>query len=181
MSPSPKGALPPRWAPLLGDGAAAQQPRRGRLALLVVAGVVVGLLTALWSKPGTAQEGVLSPVEGLTATLEDEVRDLYGGRIAWATYWQLCWSAYPGAIAYELQPLTSEGASRKLRRQSERCFRLEAVKGENDASQGLVSRDLLLALQRGQLAYRVRAVLGDQRPSPWSRPMAVGEDIRHAP
>jgi len=163
----------------LGDGEAGKQFLRGRLPLLAVAALVVGLLTAWWGRPCAAQEGVRPPVEGLVAMLEDEVRDLPGERIAWATYWKLCWAAYPGATAYELQALTSEGASRKLRRQSERCFRIETVKGENDKSRGLISRDLLLAVQTGQLAYRVRAVLDDHRVSAWSRPMAVG--TRHTP
>ena len=141
--------------------------------------LVVGLLTAAWSAPAGAEGVVPPPVEGLVAALEDEVREFSGGRIAWATYWKLCWAAYPGATAYELETLTGEGSSRKLRRQAERCLRIEAAKGENDKSQGLVRRDLLLALQAGQLAYRVRAVLDDHRVSAWSRPMAVG--TRHTP
>jgi hypothetical protein len=93
-----------------GDGEAGQQFLRGRLPLLAVAALVVELLTAGWGRPGAAQEGALPPVEGLVATLEDVVRDLPGERIAWATYWKLCWAAYPEVTAYELQTLTVEGA-----------------------------------------------------------------------
>jgi hypothetical protein len=99
-------------------------------------------------------------------------------RLAWSTYWKLCWEEYPGATAYELQALTGEGGARKLRRQRERCFRIEAAKGENEKTQGLANRDLLLALQAGQLAYRVRAALNDHRVSAWSSPAAVGEVTR---
>jgi hypothetical protein len=117
------------------------------------------------------------PVEGLTATLEDEVRDLPGGRIAWSTYWELCWEPYPGAEAYELKTLTGEGeVSGELRRQEENCFRIKAAAGENEKSEGLKTRDVQLALQQGQLAYRVRAVLGGGRVSEWSKAVPVGQE-----
>ncbi len=122
-----------------------------------------------------ASRVVPPPVRGLVATLEDEVHDLPGERMAWATYWKLCWEDYPGARAYELQLLTGEGVSPKLRRQSERCVRLEVAKGENAKKLGLVNREVLLALQAGQLAYRVRAVLDEGRVSDWSSPVAAGE------
>ena len=160
------------------DGEAGKRPAQEPLALLAVAALVVGVLLAVWRVPCGAQEVLPPPVEGLVARLEDEVRDLPAGRIGWTTYWQLCWAAYPGATAYELQTLTGEGSSRKLRRQGEPCLRLEAAKGENDRAQGLANRDMLLALQAGQLAYRVRAVLHDHRRSAWSPPLAVGEVTR---
>lgn len=122
-----------------------------------------------------APAGVHPPVRGLVATLEDEVHDLPGERMAWATYWTLCWERYPGALAYELETLTGEGASPKLRRQREPCVRIEVVKGKNARQQGFVNREVLLALASGQLAYRVRAVLDNNRVSEWSPPVAVGE------
>lgn len=133
------------------------------------------LLVASCDSPSSAQKVVGPPVRGLVATLEDEVSELPGGRIAWSTYWKLCWESYPGAKSYELQPLTSEGISPKLRRQSDRCFRIEAAAGENEKSQGFVNRKLLLALQSGQLAYRVRAILDKKSVSEWSPSIAVGE------
>lgn len=114
-------------------------------------------------------------VTGLVATLEDEVRDSPNGQIAWSTYWKLCWDAYPGAESYELQAVTGEGSAPRLRHQSERCFRLQAAAGENSKAQGLLNRALQLALQQGQLAYRVRAVRQDGRLSEWSAPLAVGK------
>ena len=121
------------------------------------------------------QAAVSPPVQNLTATLEDEVQDLAGGEIKWATHWRLCWDNYEGASEYELQPLTSEGASDKLRRQSERCFRLEVAAGQNPKTQGLLKRDLQLAIRSSELAYRVRAVLADGQPSEWSKALSVGK------
>jgi hypothetical protein len=40
---------------------------------------------------------------------------------------------------------------------------------------------MLLALQEGQLAYRVRAVFGNGQVSAWSLAMAVGEETRAQP
>src|SRR5947208_15242510 len=74
---------------------------------------------------------VAPPVGGLVAQLEDEVRDLPGDRIGWSTYWRLCWREYPAARGYELETLTGEGASPKLRRQDDRCVRVQAAAGEN--------------------------------------------------
>jgi hypothetical protein len=118
---------------------------------------------------------VQPPVSELTATLHDEVRDIPGDRISWTTYWQLCWTPYPGATAYELQPITGEGSASRLVRQRDTCFRQEAAKGENAKTDGLLNRDLLVKMQIGQLAYRVRAVLDGNRVSAWSTAAAVGE------
>ena len=109
------------------------------------------------------------------------MHELPGDRTAWSTYWKLCWDLYPQATAYELQTVTGEGNSPKLRRQSERCFRIEAAGGENEKSQGLVNRTMLLLLQAGQLAYRVRAVFSNGRVSAWSPAMAVGKETRAHP
>lgn len=132
------------------------------------------LLSAACSQP-VAPAAPLPVVTGLVATLEDEARALPNGQMAWSTYWKLCWDDYRDAAAYELQALTGEGAARRVRRQSERCFRLQAAAGENSQAQGLLNRDLQLALQQGQLAYRVRAVHKDGRLSEWSAPLVVGK------
>lgn len=118
---------------------------------------------------------VSPPVQNLTATLEDEVHDLPGGEIEWSTYWRLCWDKYERAGGYELQSLTSEGASDKLQRQSERCFRIEVAAGQNPKSEGLHDRDLQLALRSTELSYRVRAVLADGQFSEWSQPLTVAK------
>ena len=116
-----------------------------------------------------------APVKHLFAELEDEVRNIPGNRIHWSTYWKLCWEKYPEAVGYELQIATSEGVSKKLRRQSEQCLRVEVAAGENERSRGLVNRELQLTLATGQLAYRVRAVLKDNRTSEWSPLMEAGQ------
>lgn len=143
---------------------------RGVIGLLV-------LLVAIWL-PGCGEvtpQVVPTPVTGLLGRLDDEVRDLPGERIAWSTYWTLCWRAYPDATRYELQLLTGEGRSRQYRQQHETCVRVEAAAGENARAAGLLDRDLLVRLQTGQLAYRVRAVLPGNRVSEWSTAVAVGE------
>lgn len=114
------------------------------------------------------------PLSDVVATLEDETRDLSEGQIIWTTYWKLCWTAYPGATAYELETMTGEGARRKLRRQTETCLRVEVAKGRNEKAKGLFNRDLMLASISGQLSYRVRARLDGNRVSEWSPLMEVG-------
>ena len=148
---------------------------------MLVVGMLGASLLLLTSCASSDAPEIVSgpPVEGLTATLEDEVRDLPGGRIAWSTHWELCWKPYPGAAeAYELKTLTGEGeVSGELRRQEENCFRIKAAAGENEKSEGLKTRDVQLALQQSQLAYRVRAVLGEGRVSEWSKPVPVGKTL----
>jgi hypothetical protein len=125
--------------------------------------------------PSGAPQVVKSPVTGLLATLEDEVKELPKQRIAWSTYWKLCWQPYPGAVAYELQGVSSEGTSPKLKRLSDTCFRLQAATNENHKSLGFVQRELTLATHAVQLGFRVRAVLDGNRVSEWSPPMPVGK------
>jgi hypothetical protein len=55
-----------------------------------------------------------APLDGLASRLEDQVRDLPDGQTAWRTDWVLRWDPCPGAVADELQALTSEGASPRL-------------------------------------------------------------------
>lgn len=119
----------------------------------------------------------LSPIKNLTAQLEDEVRDLDAKRIRWSTYWKLCWEPYPRAVGYELQTSTAEGASPKLKRQNDNCFRLEVAAGENEKSAGLFNREQLVSLQKGQLSYRVRAVLSNDERSEWSPIIHLGQTI----
>jgi hypothetical protein len=113
------------------------------------------------------------PPNGVTARLADSVKTVGSGRIAWSTRWSLCWKSVPGAGAYELQTLAGEGTSPETVRQSGTCFSLEVAKGENARSAGLVNRDLQIALARGQLSYRVRAVAG-KSVSAWTAAYAAG-------
>jgi len=117
---------------------------------------------------------VQPPITGLVSTLSDEVEELPSDLIRWSTYWQMCWEPYPEAKEYELQTVLVEGKSPKLKRQSDRCFRLQAASNENQKSQGLLNRELILLMHKIQLGYRVRAVLDNNRVSEWSEVMAVG-------
>ena len=139
------------------------------------------LLAACSGSSNGDPEIVTTSVSSVETVLEDVTEQLPDRRIRWRTYWRLCWKPYPGATAYELQALTSEGFSTQLRRQTERCFRIEAAAGENDRSQGFVNRDLWLQLQSAQLSYRVRAVLDRNRFSNWSPAMAVGIQSAQTP
>ncbi|MEJ1932766.1 hypothetical protein WDZ92_21375 [Nostoc sp. NIES-2111] len=151
------------------------------LRLIVLFTLIFGLILSIDGSSSLAadissnQPQVLQPpVTGLVSTLSDEVEELPSDLIRWSTYWQLCWEAYPEAKEYELQTVLVEGKSPKLKRQSDRCFRIQAASNENQKSQGLLNRELILLMHKIQLGYRVRAVLDDNRVSEWSPVMAVG-------
>ena len=145
-----------------------------RVNFVAAVGILTfALLAAACGLKAEKRATVSPPVQNLSAVLEDEVHDLPRGEIKWSTYWRLCWDNYDGASEYELQALTSEGASDKLRRQSERCFRLEVAAGQNAKTQGLRDRELQLAMRASELAYRVRAVLAGGSTSEWSQPLSV--------
>lgn len=139
---------------------------------------VAGLLLAACSAPSAAgTSGDLPPVAGLVASLEDETRQLEGGRQRWSTYWRLCWTPYPGAGGYELQTVTSEGRSPKLRTQTDPCYRLQVAAGENATAMGLQGREVQMQMQSSQLAFRVRAILSDGRRSGWSDAAAASRTL----
>ncbi|WP_230966185.1 hypothetical protein [Nostoc sp. NZL] len=151
------------------------------LRLIVLFTLIFGLILGVDDSSSIAAEitsnqpQVVQPsVTGLVSTLSDEVKELPSDLIRWSTYWQLCWEPYPEAKEYELQTVLVEGKSPKLKRQSDRCFRIQAASNENQKSQGLLNRDVILLMHKIQLGYRVRAVLDNNRVSEWSQVMAVG-------
>jgi len=153
------------------------------LRLIVLFTLIFGLILGVDGSSSIAAQTDISanqpevlqpPVTGLVSTLSDEVEELPAQMIRWSTYWQLCWEPYPEAKEYELQTVLVEGKSPKLKRQSDRCFRLQAASNENQKSQGLLNRELILLMHKIQLGYRVRAVLDNNRVSEWSQVMAVG-------
>ncbi len=153
------------------------------LRLIVLFTIIFGLVLSFDESLSIAAQTEISsnqpqivqpPVTGLVSTLSDEVEELPAQLVRWSTYWQLCWEAYPEAEAYELQKVLVDGKSPKLKRQSDRCFRIQAASNENQKSQGLLNRDLILLMHKIQLGYRVRAVLDNNRVSEWSQVMAVG-------
>ncbi|BAY37748.1 hypothetical protein NIES2111_20890 [Nostoc sp. NIES-2111] len=151
------------------------------LRLIVLFTLIFGLILSIDGSSSLAadissnqSEVIQPPVTGLVSTLSDEVEELPSDLIRWSTYWQLCWEPYPEAKEYELQTVLVEGKSPKLKRQSDRCFRIQAASNENQKSQGLLNREVILLMHKIQLGYRVRAVLDDNRVSEWSPVMAVG-------
>lgn len=102
------------------------------------------------------------------------MKELPEERIRWSTNWQLCWQPYPGAKEYELQAVTMEGKSPKLKHQSDRCLSIQAAANKNKKSQGRLNRELILLMHAVQLGYRVRVVLDGNSVSEWSDVMAVG-------
>lgn len=109
---------------------------------------------------------------GMVATLEDQV----GAAGSWRTTWVLCWDATAGAVAYELKTVTGEGASPQLRRQTDRCLRIEAAAGDGPPAERAARRAAQLAGQQGQLAFQVRAVPAHGPPGEWSPAVAVGAE-----
>jgi len=130
------------------------------------------------ASPAQADSGSDAPARlgGFEVVLEDETREIPGraGRIRWATYWNLAWDAHPQALAYQIETMTSEGVSPKLKTQDGTFIKLEVASGENKKSLGLDKRDLQIALISGQLSYRVRALLADNRAGEWSAHFPVG-------
>ena len=134
--------------------------------------LVVAALT-LAACNGAADAGPPGPAPtGLVATLEDEV----GAAGAWRTRWVLCWDAGPAAVAYEQKTVTGEGASPTLRRQTERCLRIEAAAGDGPAEDRAARRAAQLLGQQGQLAFQVRSVPDHGPPGEWSPAVAVGSE-----
>lgn len=138
---------------------------------------VAGLLLAACSAPSARGTGDLPPVTGLVATLEDETRPVEAGRLRWSTYWRLSWTPYPDATGYELQTVTSEGTSLKLKTLSDPVFRLQVAAGENAATLGLHGRQVQVQMQESQLGFRVRAIMSTGRRSGWSDAAAAGRAI----
>lgn len=129
--------------------------------------------------PGVEPQVTGPPPQHLVVRLEDERHPLADGRVAWRTWWELCWDPYPGARSYEVQVVTGEGVSPRLREQTDRCIRTEAAAGEDSPEALEAKRTTLLVLQEGQLADQVRAVTADDRRSEWTPPQPVGvEDSR---
>jgi len=151
------------------------------LRLILLFTLIFGLILSVDDSSSIAADitsnqpqAVQPPVTGLVSTLSDEVEELPAELIRWSTYWQLCWEPYPEAKEYELQAVLMQGRSPKLERQSDRCFRIQAASNENQKSQGLLNREVILLMHKIQLGYRVRAVLDSNRVSEWSQVMAVG-------
>ena len=88
----------------------------------------------------------------------------------WQTHWVIQWQPVPGAVAYEIITMTSEGRSKKSKRVERPPFRLEVAKGENARAEGMPTRPIQLLTIQGLLSIKVVARMtdGSNGPaSPW--------------
>ncbi len=97
-----------------------------------------------------------------------------GERVTWSSTWTLCWDPFPGATAYEVQAMTSESASSRIKRVETPCFSVELAAGDDHIREVPEKRDVQLAVQRSQLAYRVRATLAGNVVTAWSPAFDAG-------
>ena len=146
-------------------------------------GVLLFSLAALISRGVSAGEpeadsGAIRPT-GLRANLVDEDHPYVKrgkARLRWRTFWLLHWEPVPGARAYELQYLTSEGTSSKTTKIAFPPLGLEVANGDNLKSAGLMQRDVQLATIQSLLSVRVSAHLGNgtrTAPTAW---LPVGKE-----
>ena len=96
------------------------------------------------------------------------------GSVVWIATWTLCWDPIPGAVGYEVQPMTAESASARLKRVETPCFSVDIAAGEDRPSDLQSKRDVQIAMQRSQLSYRVRADFGGNVVSAWSPAIDAG-------
>lgn len=114
------------------------------------------------------------PVTNLRVGISTTATPVAGGRVAWASTWTLCWDGVPGAFGYEVQAMTSESVSPQLKRVDTPCFSVELAAGENQPADIPHERGVQLSTQRSQLAYRVRAVFGQNVVGAWSPAIDAG-------
>jgi hypothetical protein len=113
-------------------------------------------------------------VENLHVAVSTVATPAASGRVSWAATWTLCWDPMPGAIGYDVQAMTSESASPRLKRVEAPCFSVELAAGEDLPADLPGKRDVQLSMQRSQLAYRVRADFGRNVVGSWSQAIDAG-------
>lgn len=136
---------------------------------------VVGVYRIVASTPATPTPTVdARVVENFRVALATLATPVAGERVAWSSSWSLCWDPLPGALGYEVQAMTSESASARLKRVEAPCFTVELAAGEDRAADVPEKRAVQLAVQRSQLAYRVRAIFGQNVVGTWSPAIDAG-------
>ena len=120
-------------------------------------------------------------VTGFTTSVKTTSEPLSSGLMKWRADWSLCWDPSPNAIGYDLQVLTAEGISPRLRRQLKPCLDVEVAAGEAPPERVEREQRIQMSIQRSQLSYRVRAALPDNRVGEWSREISAGEDLGAPP
>lgn len=157
--------------------------RSRRAAILFVIGLAsfaIGLGATFAYRAITAPAATPAPridqrtVSNLRVATSTAATPVASGRVAWIATWTLCWDPLPGAIGYDVQPLTSENASSRLKRVQAPCFSVELAAGEDSPPDVQEKRDVQIAVQRSQLSYRVRADFGGNVVSAWSPAIDAG-------
>lgn len=141
-------------------------------ALLALLGVVSAALGLGEGARGPEQQRSAA-ITGLRATLLDQETPLATGAVAWTTRWRLCWDPVPGASAYLLTTVTSEGVSPISRLLDQRCYTLTVASGTARASGQRPGRRAQLSLMEVQLAVSVAARLSDGSNGPPSPDIPV--------
>ncbi len=114
---------------------------------------------------------------GLHATLEDETDRYTQDGVEywrWKTHWVVRWDPVPGAVAYELVYMTSEGASNKTSRLDQPPYRLEVALGDNAQHEGMPTRAMQLLTIQGLLAVKILPRLADGSIGTFSTWLQVG-------
>jgi len=113
-------------------------------------------------------------VENMRVAVSTVATPTAAGRLSWAATWTLCWDPVPGAIGYDIQAMTSESVSPRLKHVESACFSVELAAGEDLPADLPGKRDVQLSMQRSQLAYRVRADFGRNVVGSWSPAIDAG-------
>ncbi len=131
------------------------------------------------SSSPTIVKGVV--VTGFTTSVKTTSEPLGSGLTNWRADWSICWDPTPNAIGYDLQVLTAEGISPRLRRITTTCLEVEVAAGEHSLDRIERELGIQMSLQRSQLSYRIRAALPNDQVGEWSRDVGAGEDLNSAP
>lgn len=166
----------------------AGERRRLLVGAVAVAAIALGLAAAATldsSRPAgaaspaaraatpAAPPAASAAITGFRATLTDEETPIEAG-VAWTTRWQLCWDAVPGADAYLLTIVTSEGVSPVPRTVSDTCYRLTVASGTAPRSGERPGRDGQVGLMEVHLSVSVAARFPDGRSGPNGPDFPVG-------
>jgi hypothetical protein len=148
-------------------------------ALLALAAGLTGCSAGGEGTPATPATAAAEPtaVPGAapmlsSATLVDDVDPAVG---TWSTTWTACFAppGDPAVVRWEVQTVTAEGVSPRVRELSGGCIDLQLAQGRGTAPVDDPGRTAALA-DAGSLAYRVRAVRADGSATPWTDPVVVG-------
>jgi hypothetical protein len=144
--------------------------------LAFVSGVGATLATQWVTAPASTAAPRVDPrvVKNFRVAIATSSTPTADGRVTWTATWTLCWDPIAGAIGYDVQPLTSESASQRLRKVTSTCYAVDVAAGEDLPADVSGKRDTQIAVQRAQVGYRVRADFGGNVVSAWSEAIDAG-------